>query len=82
MIEELRNNPDSSPKRLQLFQSLSSRWLFRPHHLDKRVEQVRRVMRSRGCFRMVLYAEHWQGLMTKSFDRSIVEINVRNDAAF
>src|SRR4051794_36505370 len=64
-------------KRLQLLQSLPPHRFLRLHHLDERVEQVRRVVRAGGRFGLVLDAEDGKVLVTESFDRAVIQVHVR-----
>src|SRR5665213_86003 len=69
------------PNRLQLLQPLSRHWLLRLHHLHKRIEQVRRIVRARAGFGVILHAENRQVFMAETFHGAIVQIEMSNDPA-
>src|SRR5258706_4935525 len=70
------------PHRLKIGQSFPRRRLSRFHHVDERVEQIRRVMRAGAGFGVILHAKDRQRAMAESFDGVVVEIQMRHHAAF
>src|SRR5438045_1340518 len=68
-------------QRLKLLQSLSGHRFLCLHHLNKRVKEIGRIVRTGARFGMVLHAENRELAMTESLDGSIVEIDVRDNPA-